>query len=708
MNLLGGKQIGIGVCLLVFLLTLFLPVFTVQAQPAFSPRFAPDSGRISIIETPQQFAPSFQPGPSGRFTAPPVFSPGAAPPSGQPGNPNTPPGGTPGGTPSGAPATDQVPPDINHIAQFFSSNNNNTFYAVMIGAGGYVAGLGGLMFDYAFRQTVTEFGCWLTTQCGDGSASGQIGGIVDGLWRVIRDLFNIVFIFSLVWIGLRLILFSDDNSTKKAIGSLIGAALLVNFSLYIAKLIIDISNYTALQIHTAMTSQVTGQFGNNFFALNDTGSISGSFMEVLDINTWFSSTPGGEGIGTSIILGLMTFIFLCYLGFIFLYGAFMLMARFIALIILLIFSPVMFLGWVLPQFKTFSSRWTAMFLGYSFYIPAYVFLLYMSLFILIQFSGTQSGGGYAESLSSGERFTEDTVTLFYVFFLAMGLLYASTKVASAMSKAGAGAAMSIASTGATKLSGLSSASNIALGGMGGGALNLAAGGTERVFGSTEISRGLRTGSDKLRGLKYNGASSYTDSTKAREEGARFVATEERKRSLAKALKKGTPDEKKKAFEKLSASDIDEMAKTSDGKKTLRENAHLLTDAHIKKLESDHPALAVEVKAKAKTKQAELFRADPATFFAGKKPADVAKLDATILTNIDATPFLTQKMLYKIFNDGNLTDAERGAIKSNLNVTATVQANGITTYTAGTAPGTMNAATYALIVRWLNTIDGQLF
>lgn len=333
------------------------------------------------------------------------------------------------------------------------NKNFETIYNFLVMSGGWVASLGGMLFDFAFKRLVLEFGCWFVADAtGCSGGAGQVGGAVNQLWTVVRDLFNLVFIFSLVYIGLRLIVDANETATQKTIGLLIAAALLVNFSLYIGKLVIDVSNFTAVQIHDAMVKgftyaddggysvkdEVTTKDGPKTVTLiGSTGkeSISGAFMQVLYISTFFSSkslVTDGPG---ALLVGVVAFIFLCYLGFVLAYGAIMVVVRFIALVFLLIFSPAMFLGWVLPQFETYSRQWRTNFISYCFFIPAYVFLLYTSLFVLIQVSAVfKSNADYGAVFSKGA--TSDTWSIFLLYFLGVGFLYASTKVAGAMAKSG--------------------------------------------------------------------------------------------------------------------------------------------------------------------------------------------------------------------------------------------------------------------------------
>src|SRR3989338_4048102 len=76
--------------------------------------------------------------------------------------------------------------------------------------------------------------------------------IVDIGWKVLRDIANIVFIFITLWCGISITLGIGDNG-KKAWGYLaqmVLVALFINFSLFIAKAVVDASNVAALHFYS--------------------------------------------------------------------------------------------------------------------------------------------------------------------------------------------------------------------------------------------------------------------------------------------------------------------------------------------------------------------------------------------------------------------------------------------------------------------------
>lgn len=245
---------------------------------------------------------------------------------------------------------------------------------------GLFAGLAGMLLDSSINNFVIGFGDrFLTT---------GVGVAVDKLWVNIRDIFNISFIFGLVYIGFKMILGSDDSGTKRWLVHLIMAALLVNFSLYITKFIVDFTNILATQI-------VTGGFAKN--ATTGLVEVSTTLMANFGITTIFGGNgttemptglkdgaPYGYIFGAAILFIVATFVFAS--------GAIMLLIRYVTLCFYMIMSPLMFLGWVFPQMEGVASKYWKGFLGRAFFAPIYLLLVYFGTTIVNNFFGGGTGG----------------------------------------------------------------------------------------------------------------------------------------------------------------------------------------------------------------------------------------------------------------------------------------------------------------------------
>lgn len=293
---------------------------------------------------------------------------------------------------------------------------------------GMFVGFAGVLLDYSLRNFVIGFGSFWST--------GTVGSTVDSLWINVRDIFNITFIFGLLYIGFKMILNSDSSSTKRALIHLILAALLVNFSLFFTKAVIDISNMFATEIAYDGLPIVDGY-----------PSISTAFMGGTGLNTVLKPDNLSDvidGGGLSYIFGAM--IFYIVAAFVLAAGAFLIFIRFAVLLLYMIFSPFMFIGWVFPQLNNYTSKYWSGLLGRAFFAPLYILLIFLSMTILANFntSTTPTGINLADGISAkGSLMTDDVTNNFPPFIIASILMLASVLIASKLGADGAKGAISI-------------------------------------------------------------------------------------------------------------------------------------------------------------------------------------------------------------------------------------------------------------------------
>ncbi len=328
------------------------------------------------------------------------------------------------------------------MAQGADSVIKGLIYFIIVNFTGWLVYIGAAVLDFAINEFVIEFGKFVTT-------SG-VGVAIDELWVIIRDFFNILFIFGLVYIGFKMILNSDDARTRGTLVSLIMAALLVNFSLLATKMVVDFSNILATEIACS-----TFTLEKNGTPLTGANLASANCLDEdisVDVSSSFFSSMGlQEGLFLSKEISTATneswaFIFGSAMvnivgAFVFFAGGIMLIIRFVTLSIYLVMSPLMFVGWVFPGLggETMKKYWGG-FLGRAFYAPVYILLLFFAINIIQQLSGP--GGIMNElvddpSLANGVTFG----TFLAPFILTSAFMIAAVQVAGKLSADGAGAAM---------------------------------------------------------------------------------------------------------------------------------------------------------------------------------------------------------------------------------------------------------------------------
>jgi hypothetical protein len=381
----------------------------------------------------------------------------------------------------------------------------------------------GMLLDYSITQLVVNFGSVYQ--------STGLGVAVNNLWGVVRDLFNLTFIFGLIYIGFRMIINSDDSGAKKAIVNLIIAALLVNFSLFITKTVIDFSNIAAVQITrviyqggTSSNQSISVAFGVQM----GLSSLWGQTQEQTNrarIETGAALPPGG----VLYIFGAMILFLIA--AFAFGAGAILLFVRFIALNIMMILSPIMFLGRVFEPLQSYSSSYWKKFLSYCFFAPAFLLMLYFSLYILGTFTGVmRQTSGLAAELSPGGNSVNAIASL----LMSGGFLIASVLVAQKMSIAGSAMTLKVGNNlrGAVK-NGMLAAPRFA------GRQSIGRFG-KYVDGKLE-NRGFRADST-LRGLaksateaKFGGSSSFKSVKDAKKARDQFMARKTAVDNVSKAI-----------------------------------------------------------------------------------------------------------------------------------------------------------------------------
>ncbi|MBI4359373.1 MAG: hypothetical protein HY577_02230 [Candidatus Nealsonbacteria bacterium] len=204
------------------------------------------------------------------------------------------------------------------------------------------------------------------------------GGIVDIGWPITRDLANMGFVFALLVIGVATALRyprDEGYKVKKALPSLIGIILLVNFTPVITGVIMDAANIVMvffIQEVSGFQSLIT-ILGNQFSA------VVSSFTNLQGILTGQIAL-----IARSLVLigfNLMTAMFLLLFAVIFI-------MRYVAIWMLVILSPLAFFAYVLPGTRKYFTAWWSQFLQWAFVGVTAAFFLYLAEQLLVTMSTT--------------------------------------------------------------------------------------------------------------------------------------------------------------------------------------------------------------------------------------------------------------------------------------------------------------------------------
>ena len=331
-------------------------------------------------------------------------------------------------------------------------------YIFVVSVFGMFVWFGAVLLNFGINQFVIGFG--------DVYNNSGIGVAVNNTWVIIRDFVNLGFIFGLVYIGLRMILDSNNANTRRWLANLIIAALLVNFSLFATKFVIDVSNKLATEIACAGLSYPQGK---NTKPADKTGcglnggsdyriDVGGALMARMGLTTIFSEPD--DALPSDLSFGYIfgTAILFLVAAFVFASGGILLFIRFAVLNLYLVFSAAMFLSWVIPGIQdTMNSYWKG-FLKRAFFAPIYLLMLYFSFKIIdglqISIRGTGDGDtgtsfaspNWSKTLATASEANDPagaTLGTLPFFVLICIFMIASLVVAQKLGAEGASKALSI-------------------------------------------------------------------------------------------------------------------------------------------------------------------------------------------------------------------------------------------------------------------------
>ena len=270
-------------------------------------------------------------------------------------------------------------------------------------------------------------------------------GFVERGWGIVRDIANIGFIFALIYVAFRTILGLAGGQTKKMIATLIVAALLINFSLFFTRVIIDVGNslahvfYNSIEVKNPNTGEDSPPLveGRKNVALALVSKISiGSVLSAggltQDVNFgWYL---------LAIILVIVLEVLMIYVFF---SVGLLFVGRVIGLWFSMIFAPVAFMSYALPEginIPNFGHKdWWSDLLKQTFMAPLFIFFLY--LIVMYLESPLSPGGSSApgtasaavatatNSLSGGQDFTQTFMGVVIPFAMMVVLIFAAKKVA---------------------------------------------------------------------------------------------------------------------------------------------------------------------------------------------------------------------------------------------------------------------------------------
>jgi hypothetical protein len=287
--------------------------------------------------------------------------------------------------------------------------------------------MSGFLLDNILDYTVVNFST---------NIQGMTG--INDAWKLIRDLINLSFIFILIYEGIQKI-FGGGNAMKTITG-IITAAILINFSLFFTKIIIDASNIVTVEFYNVIVKDGSTQQGGatqlNSFAATLTSRLNlSSFWEgypasVTNRSSSDFANTSSAGLVTYAMGSVVTLIAM----FTLLAISAMFLIRYVAYIFMLIISPIGVASSVVPGLKSYSDKYWGTLLNQSYWPPIYMLMTYIMLILISKpgFINISMNSGFSKSIAemngvsiSGLILNYGVIIIFMIMTMTISKSFAS-------------------------------------------------------------------------------------------------------------------------------------------------------------------------------------------------------------------------------------------------------------------------------------------
>lgn len=311
--------------------------------------------------------------------------------------------------------------------------------------------------------------------------------IIKESWKIFRNIANIGIIFALIFIAISTILQFSGYEAKKLLSKVIIAALLMNFSFFFGAVIIDISNEMSITIYKEIKEETDKnssaskeggkslKLGSYFYEKTQASAFGAIMQSEFDENQkkilektysempWISklapgsktATGAGLAIGTwfqkmtvTAVASAMSAISSLILAIVLFSALSLVIGRLVALILLLVVSPIAFASMVLPNTKKISEDWWKSVVGHSFFLPAFLLFIYVAVKIAELVPDnvakiTEKAMSNSENASTFATMINVVGNVAMIYGIIIGLFIAALMIAQKVSSGGSAAVSKI-------------------------------------------------------------------------------------------------------------------------------------------------------------------------------------------------------------------------------------------------------------------------
>lgn len=287
------------------------------------------------------------------------------------------------GTPAGVTTTGATPGSVGNevsftdfiFGSFFDPLVKGIGYTLMTLSAGILTMVGSL-FDFIVKYTIID----MAKNIGDPEG---VGGSISAAWRTLRDIANMLFIFVLLFVAFKAMFQLNFNNVGKSVTNIIIVALLINFSLFFSKVVIDASNIVSVGFYNSIITANTRSVGTGEESTGTAGTqtISTGYMKLLGLQSWYSPNiliaPKSMTTQKLLIVGVFSSVFMLITAIVLLISAIMFVARFIILVFLMILSPLALIAIIIPEQGGKFEQWKKALIDQAFFAPIFFALTWV-------------------------------------------------------------------------------------------------------------------------------------------------------------------------------------------------------------------------------------------------------------------------------------------------------------------------------------------
>lgn len=241
------------------------------------------------------------------------------------------------------------------------------------------------------------------------------------LWKFIRDFFNLFFIFLLLFSAFATVFQIEQYGLRKNFPKIILAAIAINFSFPITRLLIDLGNVPMYFFAEGIVSVGTANGEKSLLA------IPNALWQSTNMGVILADIKPGQGNMLVPLISTIIFAFIYMITLVTL--AFLFLLRLLKLIILLIISPVGFAASIIPGLKQFGDKWQKELLQTIFWGPAAMFMIVVALRFSLEIQGSNFASGLSATAPAASSESQSSILTQAIFFIPVILMWMALSVA---------------------------------------------------------------------------------------------------------------------------------------------------------------------------------------------------------------------------------------------------------------------------------------